>query len=240
MVLYLGLAGTSIADRVDTYYKTALGARSPHAGGWFLKTLSPTPRRWVHWAPSMNPSVAEDAMLERFCGGVSEPTRSLLLDPAHPFPFANLEWPPGVRKRHGIAGAKRPRIRVPAVPDSRSTQIGPSGSIGDDPSGFAERRIAGSGGLTSPLRSQQVTAADRESGQIRFPSSSKRVFPREAATVRVLLRGRAVDARWNPRTGPDKERSGTLRVGRHILATLVPVGTMLVVTALAETAVELK
>src|SRR2546429_470324 len=34
-VLYLGLAGTSVRARVRQYYKTPLGARRPHAGGWF-------------------------------------------------------------------------------------------------------------------------------------------------------------------------------------------------------------
>lgn len=33
-------------------------------------------------------------------------TKAQLVDPDHPFPFANLEWPPGVRKRHGITGAR--------------------------------------------------------------------------------------------------------------------------------------
>lgn len=49
-------------------------------------------------------------MLEAFCTGVGIKERQALPDPDHPFPFANLEWPPGVRKRHGIAGAKQPRL----------------------------------------------------------------------------------------------------------------------------------
>ena len=32
-VVYVGLAGTSLAKRVGQYYRTPLGARSPHAGG---------------------------------------------------------------------------------------------------------------------------------------------------------------------------------------------------------------
>jgi hypothetical protein len=116
VVLYIGLAGTAVAERVDAYYKTPLGARSPHAGGWFLKTLSPRPPRWVHWASSDDPSASEDAMLRRFCASVTRASRRLLLDPSHPFPFANLEWPPGVRKRHGISGARASRTRVESRP----------------------------------------------------------------------------------------------------------------------------
>jgi hypothetical protein len=47
-------------------------------------------------------------MLAKFCGAVSERTRSQILDAEHPFPYANLEWPRGIRKRHGITGAREP------------------------------------------------------------------------------------------------------------------------------------
>lgn len=50
-------------------------------------------------------------MLRAFCAGVSEETRASLHDPERPFPFANLEWPRGVYKRHGIKGAKASRRR---------------------------------------------------------------------------------------------------------------------------------
>src|SRR5438105_3398685 len=33
VVLYVGLAGSSLGRRLARYYATALGARSPHAGG---------------------------------------------------------------------------------------------------------------------------------------------------------------------------------------------------------------
>jgi hypothetical protein len=55
-------------------------------------------------------------MLEIFCRGVSEQSRIALHDSDHPFPFANLEWPPGVRKRHGIDRAREgseERVRLP-------------------------------------------------------------------------------------------------------------------------------
>lgn len=110
-VLYIGLASTSVRDRVAAYYRTRLGARKPHAGGWFLKTLSNIGGLWVHVAPAADPARAEDAMLRSFCAGVSDPSRARLHDPDRPFPFANLEWPPGVRKRHGLTGAKEPRRR---------------------------------------------------------------------------------------------------------------------------------
>ena len=238
VVLYVGLAGTSLADRVNAYHKTPLGARSPHAGGWFLKTLAESPARWVHWARSPHPGASENDMLRCFCGDVTESTRRQLLDPAHPFPFANLEWPPGVRKRHGIAGARAPRIKRPAGSvDPITVRSAPEAAGSKSLSGI--RRRSPGEALTSPLRSQQVTANDRRAGQIRVPSESKRAFPRQPGTVSVILRGRLVSARWNPRIGPDRERSGTLGVGAQLLADLVPIGTILVVTPLDGGAVEL-
>ena len=67
------------------------------------------------------------------------------------------------------------------------------------------------------MTSQRITAKDIESGQIRFPAPAKRVFPRVAGDIEVELRGIPVRGRWNPRIGPDRERSGVLRVGRQVL-----------------------
>jgi hypothetical protein len=106
VILYIGLAGTSISKRVGQYYRTPLGARKPHAGGWFLKLLSCLDELTVHFAQCDDPDTAESLMLKAFCDGVSEESRMALVDPDHPFPFANLEWPRGTRKRHGILGAK--------------------------------------------------------------------------------------------------------------------------------------
>ncbi len=105
-IVYIGLAGTSLRRRVRDYYTTPLGARRPHAGGWFIKTLANVNDLLVHFARVNDPRAAENAMLGSFCSRVSEATLAALHDPAHPFPFANLEWPAGVRKAHGIKGAR--------------------------------------------------------------------------------------------------------------------------------------
>lgn len=236
VVLYIGLTASSLAVRVNAYYRTPLGARSPHAGGWFLKTLHANPPRWVHWAQASDPGAAEDAMLRLFCANVTEATRQRLFDALRPFPFANLEWPRGVRKRHGIRGAKRPRGTTTSIASIAEPQVAPAER---DLREVAQCGRSSSSGLTSPLRSQQVTAADRDSGQIRIPAASKRIFPKEAGVVSVFLRGREVAGRWNPRIGSDRERSGTLRVGRQDLAALVPVGTILVISPATEGRLEL-
>jgi hypothetical protein len=109
-VLYIGKA-TSLATRVGQYYATPLGARRPHAGGHFLKTLAALDELHVFYGPCADPLNAEDAMLRAFVDGVSAETVARLHDSELPLPFANLEWPHGMRKRHGFSGAREPRLR---------------------------------------------------------------------------------------------------------------------------------
>src|SRR4051794_24100085 len=40
VVVYIGRGGQSLRPRVRQYYRPPRGARRPHAGGWWLKTLS--------------------------------------------------------------------------------------------------------------------------------------------------------------------------------------------------------
>jgi hypothetical protein len=107
-ILYMGLA-TSLRTRVGSFYRTPIGARRPHSGGWFLKTLSNLESLYVHSASAADFDTAERDMLEAFVAHVSPPTRTALADPDHPWPFANLELRRGgqkIRKVHGITGAR--------------------------------------------------------------------------------------------------------------------------------------
>ena len=108
-VLYIGLAGTSVRARVGQYYRTKIGARAPHAGGWPLKMLANLDDLWVHFAPSDDPRSAEGVMVDEFMRGVSEADAARLIDPDTPLPFANLMLPGGHTKRHGFAGVKATR-----------------------------------------------------------------------------------------------------------------------------------
>lgn len=117
VVVYIGLAGPrkktpkegELAKRVGEYYKTPLGARSPHAGGWFIKTLAVLDQLYVHYAYCDEVDRVEQRMLFDFIQNVSRDCRARLHDPERAMPFANLEYPPGVRKCHGISGVKAPR-----------------------------------------------------------------------------------------------------------------------------------
>lgn len=111
-VLYIGKAGTDTAHRVDQYYRTPLGARSPHAGGYPLKTLRPSFGLYVHVATTKDADEAkkaEEAMLDAFVAAVPQADRVGMCDPGMPIPFANLEIKPGRAKNHGIKGAREPR-----------------------------------------------------------------------------------------------------------------------------------
>src|SRR6516225_213388 len=72
----------------------------------------------------------------------------------------------------------------------------------------------------TPYATQRITAADLRSGQIRIPSRStslaRTLFPPHKAIVNVLMKGKLLQASWNPRTGPDRKRSGVLRLGRAL------------------------
>lgn len=105
-VLYVGQTTAALQGRLNHFYRHVLGARSPHSGGQWLKLLSCLDELYVHYGCTDKPELAEDYMLRHYCSHVSTLTRKSLRDPERPFPFANLEWPKGHRKRHGLANAR--------------------------------------------------------------------------------------------------------------------------------------
>ena len=216
VILYIGLA-SSLSSRLNQYYATPIGASKPHSGGYFLKLLSCLPRLWVHYSPTEAFDDAEDAMLRQFTEGVSEASRASLHDSSHPFPFANLEWPKGVRKVHGLRGVRKARGKKGAVRAEQSTPLPVHTEPGSQKS---------AGEPEKPFRTQTVTDADLQSKQIRIPSATsartKRLFPHDKARVLVLLRGESLHCSWNPRNGPIRERSGVLRVGDRLRELVEP------------------
>lgn len=85
-------------------------------------------------------------------------------------------------------------------------------------------RTPGSG---TAARTQGVTRADLAAGRIRLPREAKRFFPSERGSVEVVLRGQRLTGRYDPRTGPDKERSAVLTLGKQALAPRVRTGEVL-------------
>jgi hypothetical protein len=229
-VVYIGLAGTSVQSRVNAYYRTPLGARSPHAGGWPLKTLSVLSSLWVHYAASTDPSASEQLMLAAFVGSVSSASKSMLLDSNLPVPFANLEKEKGHAKRHGITGSRAPRKPSAAKSVSADDQAQKITAI-DTTVGVVESAQTEPRGKTTrtrpthtpagPMQSQRITETDMQAGRVRLPSSAKGVFPSEPTDVAITLRGEQMSVPWHPRYDHDQERSGVLSVGRQRLHALV-------------------
>lgn len=229
-ILYIGLA-TDLHDRVNQYYGTPLGARRPHAGGWFLKAIVGLNDTFVHWARTYDRVAAEGAAIGAFVDAVSDEAFKSLRDPERPFPFANLEWPPGTRKRHGIKGAKAPRVRAPGA--ESATRRGQAQPRAERAVATTRARPSGETAAGSSL-TQRVTATDLAAGRIRIPRAGKRYFPAERGQVRLSLRGVSLVARWDPRMGP-LERSGVLSVGSAVLADAVTADEVLEIRVNGET-----
>ena len=224
VVLYIGLASQSVRTRVGQYYTTPLGARKPHAGGWWLKTLSVLNELWVHFAATPDFSAAEEHALRAWASAVSSRSRAALHDRERVAPFANLRTASGAIKAHGVTGATGDLAGGPAEvhtrpPATRSTARARS------PKPAARPKLRADGQAVS----QRVTARDVSAGQVRFPRAAKRLFPSERAHVDVVLRGREMGGRWDPRVGPDRERSGVLAFGRGKLDGVVSADDVLMV-----------
>lgn len=233
VVLYVGLAGTSVRKRVRQYYSTPLGAKRPHAGGWWLKTLSVLDQTWVHWGETPAYGDAEQEMLEAFAVGVSPAARAALHDPGRVAPFANLRTAGGAIKAHGVSGATG-ALAVARGDAALTPPSSPHGaraaSLPPKPVGPPRAAPAGTGRASS----QRVTAKDLEAGRVRFPRAAKRLLPAERTYEVVLVRGREMQARWDPRTGPDQERSGVLAFGKGRLDDIVSVDDVLEVRRLGD------
>jgi double-stranded uracil-DNA glycosylase len=77
------------------------------------------------------------------------------------------------------------------------------------------------------VTSQRVTEADLEAGIIRLPRDAKALLPGTKGKVPINLRGALLEALYDPKSGPDRERSGVLRIGRTQLSRLVTPGDRL-------------
>ncbi|MBP2267038.1 hypothetical protein J3A64_002502 [Pseudarthrobacter sp. PvP004] len=69
---------------------------------------------------------------------------------------------------------------------------------------------------------QKVTASDIAHGRIRCGVHLKRLMPPVAVqTLPIVIRGQLLEADWNPRNGPDRDRSGVLSIGKARLDPLI-------------------
>lgn len=196
-VVYVGLASQSVRRRVTQFYATRIGARAPHAGGWPIKMIDESIGIWIHYGATSVVERAESTMIQNFVDSVPREVRVSLIDPSAPLPFANLEFPGGRRKRHGIRGAK-----ARLAPDHAQALV--RTAPGHNPSRNSEVIYF----------TQNVTAADIKACQVRVAAVSKALFPPSRGRIQIEVGGVLFDAGWDPRTRADRERSGIIRFGQ--------------------------
>lgn len=217
-ILYIGLAGTSVRKRVNQYYITRIGQRSPHAGGWWLKTLADLETLFVHYAAAVTPKSKEALMLKTFADAVPPSVRQTLHDSERIAPFANVDVQAGLRKRHGLGGYKTSRansrtssataveseeVAFPlTAPSSARPTLTSSGTPGSDNG--------------TRIESQVITEKDRTGSNLRIPSRSKFALPKVDGFLNVTYQGQKIEARWRV----NGSRSGTIGLGRSIMSSI--------------------
>jgi hypothetical protein len=68
---------------------------------------------------------------------------------------------------------------------------------------------------------QPITGVDLAHGRIRIPAATKPMFPSSRITIGITLRGVKMTVPYDPRNGPDRNRSGVIRIGRSPLIGIV-------------------
>jgi hypothetical protein len=191
------------------------------------QTLATLDDLWVHYARTPDFRAAERTMLTAFGAGVSTASRAALLDAERVAPFANLRNGDQLIKRHGITGATGDLGSRRHRADAHSPRLPRDVAVRPQAAGTGRQGVPRRGAAE---RSQTVTATDRDAGRVRIPRAAKRLFPRERSELDVTVRGMRLRARWDPRQGPDRERSGVLAFGRGKLDGLMMTGEVLTVT----------
>lgn len=99
-IVYVGKA-SCLRTRLFQYYRTPLGKRGPHSGGYWIKTLQNINMLDIYWIEDKKPAILEQKILVFFNKSTTCGTGMLCL------PYANLEITRRLRKRHII---RRPNI----------------------------------------------------------------------------------------------------------------------------------
>ncbi|UVJ40562.1 hypothetical protein [Arthrobacter sp. CJ23] len=215
-ILYIGLAGTSVQTRVDQFYRTRIGQRAPHSGGWWLKTLSGLEDLYVHYAAANDPAAMESLMLRTFAAAVPPSIRRALHDHDHVAPFANVKVAGG-NKRHGLGGYKI------ILRKAGQNELAAEARHVVTPSIAEIRPIANlrkSGPETTDHRalieSQVITQKDRANSNLRIPARSKFALPANDGFLDVTFRGQTQKVRWRV----NGSRSGTIGLGKTIMRSI--------------------
>jgi transcription elongation factor GreA len=118
-VLYIGSSQKGVGPRLAGMYRTPLGERRPQPAGYWLKTLHDLSKCRIWWAPTPDPDIYEDMLVDAFAKA------------AGTLPYAVLATPSGDKRSHGITGAlhddapPRPArpTRVVVLPDAGEEEM---------------------------------------------------------------------------------------------------------------------
>jgi hypothetical protein len=160
-------------------------------------------------------------------------------------------WTPGLEEhivrtlRPPLNGSHSQHPFKPVVAEARARLLadargrGPHDAIAAAPKEPARSHARRSGGAgLAALSSQQMTRNDISRGSVRVPQRTKAVLPLAPQVVVVRIRGRTVQASWNPRTQGTRERSGVLTVGVAVTRSIEP-GAVLAVGVASDGCIEL-
>jgi len=101
-ILYVGRS-EQIRRRVYQYYGTPLGAKGPHHGGYWIKTLASLCTFYIYWIEDADYINLEKKVIKLFSSNVSKPYRNTSTFWTDEYlPFANLKMPGSKRKKHLI------------------------------------------------------------------------------------------------------------------------------------------
>ncbi len=156
-ILYIGSSQKSVTARLAAMFKTQLGERRPQSAGYWLKTLHDLNKARIWWAPTADPELYEDTLIEQFQKSVGE------------LPFAVLATPSGQRHEHGITAplhdseANRPVkvTKVTVLPDATEEEM-------------AASRMRARGGAPKPTRPASLRARK---------STPRKTVPKPMATT---------------------------------------------------------
>jgi transcription elongation factor GreA len=137
-IIFIGSSQKSVSTRLTGMYKTPLGERRPQSTGYWLKTLHDLAKARIWWAPTADPELYEDTLIEQF------------LKNAGALPYAVLATASGQRHEHGITtplhdseAGRPPKVtKVTVLPDANEAEMAASSAAPRASSGRPTRPLS--------------------------------------------------------------------------------------------------
>lgn len=130
-VLLVGSSTGSVGGRLNAIARTVPGDRKPAWTGFWLHFLRHAGELRVWWAPTDDPELYEDALVDAFARGVPADEAAALPGGGPALPWAVLRTPSGVRKPTGLTNPLLAEVKPPAPkPVERIVELPPAEADG--------------------------------------------------------------------------------------------------------------